>query len=214
MAVALAVLLTGTACGAQQGTEPETAADLPATVTTANGTPESDPASPTASDATAPESAQQGTTAESQRVTFVPQSVVLPGGESARVFPAKTVDGELKVPENVDHVGWWDGSSFIGDPFGSTVIAGHVDSATEGLGYFARLLTIDVGERISVEDDENSRVYRVTSVRTVTKQALAASSGALDQQGDHRLVLITCSGAYRPGTGYDSNLIVTAEPVE
>ena len=37
-------------------------------------------------------------------------------------------------------MGWWDGSARAGEPFGSTVIAGHVDSATEGIGFFARLL--------------------------------------------------------------------------
>jgi len=52
----------------------------------------------------------------------------------AAVEPAITVDGELQVPTNVDHVGWWDGSAAAGDPFGSTVIAGHVDSATQGIG--------------------------------------------------------------------------------
>jgi hypothetical protein len=39
------------------------------------------------------------------------------------VLPATTVDGLLKVPENVQHVGWWDGSAQAGEPFGSTVIA-------------------------------------------------------------------------------------------
>ena len=48
------------------------------------------------------------------------------------------------------HVGWWDGSASVGDPYGSTVIAGHVDSATGGLGYFSRLLSIKKGERVTV----------------------------------------------------------------
>jgi sortase (surface protein transpeptidase) len=65
------------------------------------------------------------------------------------VLPAATVDGVLKVPENVQHVGWWDGSALAGEPFGSTVIAGHVDSATEGIGFFARLLRIKVGDTIT-----------------------------------------------------------------
>ena len=43
------------------------------------------------------------------------------------------------------------------------------------------------------------QTYRVTSVRTVAKNALATDSQALDQTGEHRLVLITCTGAYRPG---------------
>ena len=70
---------------------------------------------------------------------FVPVKLILPGREAAEIVPVSTVDGELQVPKHVDHLGWWDGSSWLNDPFGSTVIAGHVDSATEGLGFFAKL---------------------------------------------------------------------------
>ena len=159
-------------------------------------------------------SARVGSPAPSTRVRFVPASVELPGGARAGVEPAETVDGELVVPENVRHVGWWDGSAEAGDPFGSTVIAGHVDSATEGLGFFARLRVIRRDEVVTVRGGGHRARYRVTSVQTVAKDALAASGAALDQEGGHRLVLITCAGSYRAERGgYDSNLVVTAEPV-
>jgi LPXTG-site transpeptidase (sortase) family protein len=152
--------------------------------------------------------------APSTRVRFVPASVVLPGGARAAVEPAQTVDTVLAVPENVRHVGWWDGSAYAGDPFGSTVIAGHVDSATQGLGFFARLLRVQRGEVVTLRNGQHLQRYRVTSVRTVAKQALATTSAAFDQTGDHRLVLITCTGAYLPDRGgYQSNLVVIAEPV-
>lgn len=158
--------------------------------------------------------ARVGTPAASTRVRFVPTLVELPGGARAAVQPAQTVDGELVVPENVQHVGWWDGSAEAGDPFGSTVVAGHVDSATDGLGFFARLLTIGRGERVTLRGHGHRARYRVTSVRTVAKEALAASGSAFDQDGEHRLVLITCGGNYRADRrGYDSNVVVTAEPV-
>ena len=145
---------------------------------------------------------------------FIPEQVTLPGGAHTAVEPASTVDGELKVPENVQHVGWWDGSAYVGDPFGSTVIAGHVDSASEGIGYFARLLRVKVGEEVTVRSGSHRLTYRITSVQTVAKQALAADSRAFDQTGDPRLVLITCTGTYRPERGgYDSNLVVTAKPL-
>ena len=51
-------------------------------------------------------------------------------------------------------------------------------------------------------------------MRTVAQNALAGDSKALAQTGDHRLVLITCTGAYRPGRGYESNLVVTATLVD
>ena len=79
-----------------------------------------------------------------------------------------TVDGELQVPKHVDHLGWWDGSSWLDDPFGSTVIAGHVDSATEGLGFFAQLLEVRRDDRVQVLGASGQRqTFKVTSVRTV-----------------------------------------------
>lgn len=159
-------------------------------------------------------SAQVGGPAKSTRIRFIPERVTLPGGAHAAVEPARTVDGELLVPENVLHVGWWDGSAYVGDPFGSTVIAGHVDSATEGIGYFARLLRVKVGDVVTVAGAGHHLRYRVSSVQTVAKQALARDSLAFDQTSDHRLVLITCTGTYRPDRGgYDSNLVVVAQPL-
>ncbi len=157
--------------------------------------------------------ARQSRPAASQRVMFVPERLTLPGHGSAEVQPAATVDGLLRVPENVRHVGWWDGSSQAGEPFGSTVIAGHVDSATEGIGFFARLLKIKVGDTVTLRGGSHALKYRVTSVRKVAKKALATDSQAFKQTGSHRLVLITCTGNYhRDRGGYDSNLVVVAKP--
>jgi LPXTG-site transpeptidase (sortase) family protein len=157
--------------------------------------------------------AREGLPAASTRVTFVPEQVTLPGGSTAAVRPASTVDGLLVVPENVHHVGWWDSSASSGDPYGSTVIAGHVDSAAGGLGYFSRLLSIRKGERVTVRSGKHRLTYRVTSVRSVRQGALATTSAAFDQKGDHRLALITCTGTFRPGRGYDRNLVVIGEPL-
>ena len=157
--------------------------------------------------------ARIGSAAPSTRVAFIPRRVILPDGSSAEVRPASTVDGLLVVPENVRHVGWWDGSANVGDPYGSTVIAGHVDSATGGLGYFFRLLSIKKGERVSVHSGAHRLVYRIVSVKSVAKRALATTSAAFDQSGEHRLVLITCTGTFRPGRGYDRNLVVVGKPL-
>jgi hypothetical protein len=86
------------------------------------------------------------------------------------------VDGFLVVPENVQHVGWWDGSAQAGEAFGSTVIAGHLDSATEGIGFFVRLRKIKVGDTITLRANSHWLKYRVTSVRQVAKKALATKS--------------------------------------
>ncbi len=162
-----------------------------------------------------PGAAGQGTLAPSQVKRFVPVQLILPGREAAKVEPVSTVDGELQVPKDVEHLGWWDGSSWLNDPFGSTVIAGHVDSATEGLGFFAQLLRVKKGQQVQVRGAAGQRqTFRITSVRTVAQNALADDSRALTQTGEHRLVLLTCTGAYRPGRGYESNLVVTATLVQ
>jgi LPXTG-site transpeptidase (sortase) family protein len=155
-----------------------------------------------------------GTPAASQRIRFVPTEVDLPGGSHAPVLPASTVGGQLVVPERVQRVGWWDGGAEAGDPFGSVVLAGHVDSATDGIGYFVRLLKVKAGEVVVLRGDGHSASYKVNSVVSVPKNALATESGAFDQTGDHRLVLITCTGAYdRARGGYEQNLVVSAEPM-
>jgi LPXTG-site transpeptidase (sortase) family protein len=159
-------------------------------------------------------SVRVGKPGSNQRVHFVPELLILPGKARAEVVPAATVDGQLKVPEDVDHVGWWDGSAYAGDPFGSTVIAGHVDSNTGGIGFFARLLRIKKGDVVTLQADEHRLKYRISSVRTVDRQALATDGRAFDQTGAHRLVLITCTGSFRRDRGgYENNLVVTGEPL-
>jgi LPXTG-site transpeptidase (sortase) family protein len=157
---------------------------------------------------------RQGIVAKGARVRFVPQQIALPSGDSAVVEPEPTVNGLLQIPADIRHVGWWDGSARAGDPFGSTVIAGHVDSSQQGLGFFAELLLMQVGDLITLRSGPDALIYRVTSTTLVDKEALASESRALDQRGPHHLVLITCSGQWRPeARSYESNLVVLAEPV-
>jgi LPXTG-site transpeptidase (sortase) family protein len=159
-------------------------------------------------------SARVGRPGRTERVTFVPESVLLPGGAQAPVQPAATVDGQLQVPENVQHVGWWDGSASAGDPFGRTVIAGHVDSASGADGFFVRLKRMKVGDVVTLRAGSHRLRYKISAVQTVARQALATDGQAFDQSGPHRLVLITCTGDYRRDRGgYESNLVVIGTPL-
>lgn len=159
-------------------------------------------------------SARVGKPGPTERVHFVPSAVVLPGNAQAPVQPSATVDGELKVPENVQHVGWWDGSAYAGDPFGNTVIAGHVDAKSGAAGYFARLKRVKVGDVITLRSADHRLSYRVSSRQEIARRALATNSQAFDQSGAHRLVLITCTGDYRRDRGgYENNLVITGTPL-
>lgn len=169
---------------------------------------------PTQSVTGRPPLARRGVTAASNRIRFIPRHLDLPGGLSAAVQPARTVRGELQVPPNVDHIGWWDGSAYAGDPFGSVVLAGHIDSAEQGLGFFTALLEIRKGDLVTVRSGGEAMSYQVTSTALVDKDALASGTDTFDQQGRHRLVLITCWGRWRPEVhSYESNVVVVADPV-
>jgi LPXTG-site transpeptidase (sortase) family protein len=145
---------------------------------------------------------------------FIPERIDLAGDESAAVVPVATVGRELVVPEDPGRVGWWDGSSYVGDPYGSTVIAGHVDVVDRGLGFFFRLWNIKVGERVVLRAGQRRQAYQITAIRQVARTDLVDDEEVFDIGGPPRLVLITCAGDFRADRGgYSRNLIVVARPV-
>jgi LPXTG-site transpeptidase (sortase) family protein len=145
---------------------------------------------------------------------FIPEWIELAGNESAAVVPVATVGRELVVPEDPGRVGWWDGSSYVGDPYGSTVIAGHVDVVDRGLGFFFRLWNIKVGERVVLRAGDLQQAYKITAIRQVARTDLVDDEEVFDIGGPPRLVLITCAGVFRADRGgYSRNLIVVARPV-
>ena len=145
---------------------------------------------------------------------FVPERIELPGGASTAVVPVATVGKELVVPEDPTKVGWWDGSSYVGDPYGSTVIAGHVDAFDRGIGFFFRLWNIKVGERVVLSAGDVRQAYKITTVHQVPRTDLVDDAQVFGIGGPPRLVLITCAGEFRPDRGgYSRNLIVVARPV-
>ena len=145
---------------------------------------------------------------------FVPERIDLPGGANTAVVPVATVGNELVVPEDPTKVGWWDGSSYVGDPYGSTVIAGHVDVFDRGIGFFFRLWHIKVGERVVLSAGDVRQAYKITTVRQVPRTDLVDDAQVFDIAGPPRLVLITCAGNFRADRGgYSRNLIVVARPV-
>ena len=132
---------------------------------------------------------------------FVPERIDLPGGAYTAVVPVATVGHELVVPEDPTKVGWWDGSSYVGDPYGSTVIAGHVDAFDRGIGFFFRLWNIKVGERVVLSAGDVRQAYKITTVRQVPRTDLVDDAQVFDIGGPPRLVLITCAGEFRPDRG-------------
>ena len=95
-----------------------------------------------------------------------PRGIRLPNGHRVGIRPVGTTrNGLLDVPDDIELAGWWSGGSRLGDPFGSTLVAAHVDSRTQGLGPFASLLGVRAGDRVYVWSDGLRQAFEVTSLR-------------------------------------------------
>jgi sortase family protein len=122
-------------------------------------------------------------------------------------------EGALVVPEPPSTVGWWSPSALAGGAGGTTVLAGHVDSRTGGLGALAVLRHVAEGEEVVLLGADGRSVgYRVTARGQYAKAELPPEVFAAG--GPPRLVLITCGGAFdRRTRHYADNVVVFAEPV-
>lgn len=121
--------------------------------------------------------------------------------------------GDFAVPPSVDRVGWYRHGPGMEAAAGSIVIAGHVDSATQGKGAFFRLGALRPGARVALADAAGT----VQEFRVVGRERYAKSRIPLDRyfarDGARRLTLITCGGPFDAATGhYRDNVVVTAEP--
>ncbi|HTI35213.1 MAG TPA: sortase [Miltoncostaea sp.] len=121
--------------------------------------------------------------------------------------------GELAVPADISRTGWWRDGAAPGDPTGSILVAGHVDSARSGPGAFFRLAEARAGMRAQVVTaDGRTRTYRIVSVRQMPKDKLPTDVWSL--KGRNRLSLVTCGGRFDQATGhYLDNIVVVAVPV-
>jgi hypothetical protein len=157
--------------------------------------------------------------AVAQRVGSVvpeaPQGIQLPDGRRVGIRAVgTTANGVLDVPSDIDVAGWWSGGSRLGDPFGSTLVAAHVDSRTQGLGPFASLLTVRPGDKVFVWSAGLKQAFRITSRRLRPQGAIGPSSPLHSPDGARRLTLVTCAGPYDAARGGYQNLaVVTAEPL-
>jgi hypothetical protein len=144
-----------------------------------------------------------------------PVSARLPSGTVVPIVPISTDPrGVLDVPPDIRTAGWWRGGSRLGDPFGSTLLAAHVDSADQGLGPYVELLRVRPGQRIVLTSATLRQTFAVRSLRLVPQGALARYRSIYAATGGRRLTLVTCAPPYvQSSGGYQRLAIVTATPV-
>ena len=119
--------------------------------------------------------------------------------------------GALGIPDNIKRVGWWRDGATPGDKTGTTLIAGHVDSAKAGAGAFYALKGARRGDTVTVTQGGKTLKYKVTGVKIMLKAALPTS--IYTRAGSPKLVLVTCGGPFDAKAGhYRDNVVVTAVP--
>lgn len=134
-------------------------------------------------------------------------------GVDAGVVPVGVdPDGAMEIPTDVDEIGWYRFGPAPGDP-GTAVLAGHVDSRTQGRGAFFDLRQLDVGDRVVVSFDGSASTWEVVARRQYGKDVIPLDE-VFTRGGAPRLALITCGGEFDGGAGrYLDNVVVYAVPL-
>ncbi len=121
--------------------------------------------------------------------------------------------GDMAVPEQVQQIGWYRFGAAPGSPTGSVVMSGHVDSAQQGLGAFAKLGELKSGDAITVSDAAGRSLrYHVVGREVFDKKTVPLAE-LFSRNGAARLTLITCGGGFDSSIrSYLDNIVVTALP--
>ncbi|MEH0973990.1 class F sortase [Micromonospora sp. CPCC 205546] len=121
--------------------------------------------------------------------------------------------GEFEVPPSVDRIGWYRHGPGLEAKAGSVVVAGHVDSATQGEGAFFRLRELDRGDTLTATGvDGVGKEYRVIAREEYRKTKIPLDR-YFARDGKPRLTLITCGGPFdAQARRYRDNIVVTAVP--
>jgi LPXTG-site transpeptidase (sortase) family protein len=144
-----------------------------------------------------------------------PRALLIPRLDLSLPVLARGVDrtGAMALPGTPRAVSWYRfGSGPLSDE-GATVLAGHVDTASLGIGPLARLAELRAGDRLRVRVGDRLVTYSVTSVTRIAKAVLDLPA-LFSRVGAPRLHLVTCGGDYLPDQGgYQDNVIVAARRV-
>lgn len=121
------------------------------------------------------------------------------------------LNGELEVP-GAEAVGWYQFGAGVDAGRGSAVLAAHI--AYNGRdGVFRNLADSAVGDRVEVEADGSTRTYEIVSIEQYGKFDLPIDD-LFREDGDERLVMITCGGSFNPQLrSYDDNVVAIAVPL-
>lgn len=158
----------------------------------------------------------QGTPARrlAVRPAPAPAQLVIPSiGVDVPIRPVGIrADGGMEIPSATE-AGWFSPGPHPTAPFGSSVLAAHIDYGGRP-GAFFHLREIQVGQRVTVRfADGSDRTFQVTERTQVPKAELRVDE-VFRTTGPPVLTLVTCGGAFdRSARHYRDNIVVHAVPV-
>lgn len=135
-------------------------------------------------------------------------------GVDAAVVPVGVEsDGQMEIPTDVREIGWYRHGPGPTDAAGSVVLAGHVDSRSQGPGAFFALQQLEEGAVIEILATDGTRAeYTVTGRRQYGKDEIPLAA-LFSREGPPRLVLMTCGGDFDDRRRrYADNVVVFAVP--
>ena len=140
-----------------------------------------------------------------------PRGVVVESlGIDAPVVPITAQGTSLDPPDDPQVLGWWAGGAPVGSAKGTALVTGHTVNA--GGGAMDDLEQLREGAEIRVSTERGTVRYVAESMQVLDKATLAREAERLfSQEVAGRLVLVTCEDW--DGTGYRSNVVVTAVPL-
>ncbi len=129
---------------------------------------------------------------------------VVPGGVSG--------EGAMEIPDAFDRAAWYRFGPAPGAASGASVIAGHIDTASDRAP-FSALKSLAEGTAIRVgRDGAPDLTYRVVRVELMAKDKFDGGS-LFRRTGPHELKVVTCGGRWLDERmDYSDNVIVTAVP--
>ncbi len=127
-------------------------------------------------------------------------------------------DGAMEIPKDVQEIGWYDPYGELGvvpGTAGTAVLAGHVDSRSQGRGALYELRELRTGAEVEVTMSDGSvQRWTITEVIQYPKDVLPYEE-LFVWSGPPRLAIITCGGEFdRTARSYRDNIVVYAAPIE
>ncbi len=136
---------------------------------------------------------------------------------AANVQPVGMSDSvTMQVPSDISTIGWYPQSVLPISDLGHTVLAGHKDGVSDPNGVFRNLGNLLEGDAVKLQDQSGRRMnYEVTKVEVLENERFAQQAPWIfKREGAHRLVLITCGGAFDESRGgYQANVVVVAKRI-